>query len=356
MSRATSVIAALLLTADGAAAQPAEPFFARKTVSISIGYTAGGSYDLYGRLVARHLGKHLPGQPAVVAQNMPGAGSLKAANWLYEVAPRDGTALGVIVELAALEQALANSGVQFDAAKFVYIGSRRHQQQHLHAVACGEGAVAGGCPAPRDDDRRHWSGLDRRDRPAAAQRADRHQVQAGQRLSRIERGHAGDGTRRGRGRLLVVGGGQGRQAGLAARTEDQDHSADRATTRRRAAVRAEPRRDRQHCRGQAGACALRQRQLQSGARCLPRPASRRIARRRCATPSRRWSRIRSSSATSAGSTWSSTRFPASVWPSSSPKRSTSPSPYASGPSALSGGSSGGLASRDDTRAIITLPL
>ena len=103
-------------------AQPAEPFFARKTISISIGYTAGGSYDLYGRLVARHLGKHLPGQPAVIAQNMPGAGSLKAANYLYEVAPKDGTALGVIVESAALEQALANPGVQFDAAKFVYIG------------------------------------------------------------------------------------------------------------------------------------------------------------------------------------------------------------------------------------------
>ena len=122
MLRASGVIAALLLIAEGAAAQPAEPFFARKTVSISIGYTAGGSYDLYGRLVARHLGRHLPGQPAVIAQNMPGAGSLKAANWLYEVAPRDGTALGVIVESAALEQALANSGVQFDAAKFVYIG------------------------------------------------------------------------------------------------------------------------------------------------------------------------------------------------------------------------------------------
>jgi tripartite-type tricarboxylate transporter receptor subunit TctC len=122
MLRASGVIAALLLIASGAAAQPAEPFFARKTVSISIGYTAGGSYDLYGRLVARHLGRHLPGQPAVIAQNMPGAGSLKAANWLYEVAPRDGTALGVIVESAALEQALANSGVQFDAAKFVYIG------------------------------------------------------------------------------------------------------------------------------------------------------------------------------------------------------------------------------------------
>jgi tripartite-type tricarboxylate transporter receptor subunit TctC len=119
---ATVAFVAPLVSTLEAAAQPAEPFFARKTITISIGYTAGGSYDLYGRLVARHLGKHLPGQPAVIAQNMPGAGSLKAANYLHDVAPKDGTALGVIVESAALEQALANPGVKYDAAKFAYIG------------------------------------------------------------------------------------------------------------------------------------------------------------------------------------------------------------------------------------------
>jgi tripartite-type tricarboxylate transporter receptor subunit TctC len=117
-----ATIALSLLAAPGAGAQPVEQFFARKTVTITIGYTAGGSYDLYGRMVARHLGKHIPGQPAVIAQNMPGAGSLKAANYLYEVAPKDGTALGVVVESAALEQALANPAVQYDAAKFAYIG------------------------------------------------------------------------------------------------------------------------------------------------------------------------------------------------------------------------------------------
>src|SRR4051812_40060814 len=117
----TLAIAALLAAGD-AAAQPAEQFFARKTVTITIGYTAGGSYDLYGRMVARHLGKHIPGQPTLIAQNMPGAGSLKAANYLYEVAPKDGTALGVVVESAALEQALANPAVQYDAAKFTYVG------------------------------------------------------------------------------------------------------------------------------------------------------------------------------------------------------------------------------------------
>ena len=116
-----AILALLLVVGDGAA-QPAEQFFARKTVTVTIGYTAGGSYDLYGRMIARHLGKHLPGMPTVIAQNMPGAGSLKAANYLYEVAPKDGTALGVVVESAALEQALANPAVQYDAAKFTYLG------------------------------------------------------------------------------------------------------------------------------------------------------------------------------------------------------------------------------------------
>src|SRR5947209_5285494 len=117
---AAAVVA--LALAPAANAQSVEQFFARKTITISIGYTAGGSYDLYGRLVARHLGKHIPGQPTVLAQNMPGAGSLKAANYIYEVAPKDGTALGVVVESAALEQALANPAALYDAAKFTWIG------------------------------------------------------------------------------------------------------------------------------------------------------------------------------------------------------------------------------------------
>ena len=93
---ATLAAALIACSAGAAAAQTVD--FAGKTITIYIGYTAGGSYDLYGRLVARHLGAHLPGRPTVVAENMPGAGSLKAANYLYKVAPRDGTALGVVVE------------------------------------------------------------------------------------------------------------------------------------------------------------------------------------------------------------------------------------------------------------------
>jgi tripartite-type tricarboxylate transporter receptor subunit TctC len=116
------ILAALLLAAGATAASAQSEMFAGKTITIYVGYTAGGSYDLYGRLISRHLSAHLPGHPSVVVQNMPGAGSLKAGNYLYEVAPRDGTALGVIVESAALEQALGNPAAQYDAAKFTYVG------------------------------------------------------------------------------------------------------------------------------------------------------------------------------------------------------------------------------------------
>lgn len=96
--------------------------FARKTITIYIGNTAGGTYDLMGRLVARHLGHFLPGNPTVVAENMPGAGSLRAANHIFNVAPKDGTALGIVTDTIAVEQALRNPAVQFDARKLTWIG------------------------------------------------------------------------------------------------------------------------------------------------------------------------------------------------------------------------------------------
>jgi tripartite-type tricarboxylate transporter receptor subunit TctC len=120
-----------------AAAQTAD--FSRKTINIYIGNTAGGSYDLYGRLVARYLGRFLPGTPNVIAENMPGAGTLKAANFIYSVAPKDGTALGIVSELLALEQALDNPAVKYDARKFNWIGrvassNNIHMQWHTAKV------------------------------------------------------------------------------------------------------------------------------------------------------------------------------------------------------------------------------
>jgi tripartite-type tricarboxylate transporter receptor subunit TctC len=106
----------------GTGVEAQEALLARKTITLTVGYAPGGSYDLYARFVARFLGRHVPGQPAVVVQNMPGAGSLQAANYLYKVAPKDGTAIGVVVETLPMEQALQNPGVQYDADRFTYIG------------------------------------------------------------------------------------------------------------------------------------------------------------------------------------------------------------------------------------------
>ena len=90
-------------------------------MSLVIGYSVGGGYDAYGRLLARHLGKHIPGQPNVLAQNMTGAGSLKAANYIYSVAPKDGLAIGTFSRSLAIAPLLAKA--EFDSTKFTWIGS-----------------------------------------------------------------------------------------------------------------------------------------------------------------------------------------------------------------------------------------
>jgi tripartite-type tricarboxylate transporter receptor subunit TctC len=108
---------------SGAQAQDVAAFFKGRTVNMEIGYSAGGGYDVYGRAVARHLGKHIPGAPTVLPKNMPGAGSLRLANWLYTAAPKDGTEIGTIGRGIAFDPMLGNKNAQFDAAKFTWLGS-----------------------------------------------------------------------------------------------------------------------------------------------------------------------------------------------------------------------------------------
>jgi tripartite-type tricarboxylate transporter receptor subunit TctC len=114
-------LAAVLLAAP-ASAQGVERFYAGKTVTILIGFGPGGSHDYYAHLASRHLGRFIPGHPAIVPENMPGAGSFKAANYLYAVAPRDGTALGIVTQTVALEEAFGSAGVQYKSAAFNWIG------------------------------------------------------------------------------------------------------------------------------------------------------------------------------------------------------------------------------------------
>jgi tripartite-type tricarboxylate transporter receptor subunit TctC len=120
----SAVVGATLLLGSNIASHAAETeaLYKGKTVVIYIGFAPGGSYDYFGRLVGRHIARHLPGNPTVVAQSMPGAGSFTAANYLYARAPRDGTALGIVSQTVAIEEALGTSGVQYKASQFNWIG------------------------------------------------------------------------------------------------------------------------------------------------------------------------------------------------------------------------------------------
>jgi len=106
----------------GSAAAPAQEAFTGKTVTIHVGFGPGGGYDLYARVLARHLGRHLPGHPTVVVANMPGAASIRATNYIANVAPRDGTALGIVAQSIAEEQLLGVAGVSYDVTRLAFIG------------------------------------------------------------------------------------------------------------------------------------------------------------------------------------------------------------------------------------------
>lgn len=113
----------LLLLPGTAVAQSGGDIFAGKALQIIVGLGAGGGYDLWARSLARHIGKHLPGRPAVIVQNMPGAGAIIAANHLYAVAPKDGTVIGIIGRDTPLAPLRGEKAARFDATKFSWIGS-----------------------------------------------------------------------------------------------------------------------------------------------------------------------------------------------------------------------------------------
>src|SRR5689334_23223487 len=120
MRIAAGLVVALLVALVASASAPARAdavakFYAGKSLNLVIGYAPGGGYDLYARTLARHIGRHIPGMPHIVVQNMPGAGSLKAANFLYTIAPRDGTAFGGFSRGAYLDPLLGRgAGAKYE--------------------------------------------------------------------------------------------------------------------------------------------------------------------------------------------------------------------------------------------------
>ncbi len=127
LTRGLLAAAVLMVAASNGRAQSVADFYKGKTVDLYIGYSVGGAYDLYARQLARHMGKHIPGNPTVLPKNMEGAGSLRLANWLYNVGPKDGTAFGIIGRGTGFDPLLGNKAAQFDATKFTWIGSANNE-------------------------------------------------------------------------------------------------------------------------------------------------------------------------------------------------------------------------------------
>ncbi len=116
-------IAACAISASSAFAQNAESFYKGKTISILMGTGPGGSYDLYGRLLATHLGKHIPGNPTIIVEHMPGAGGANAGNFIFSNAPQDGSKILMTHALPLVEKLSGRKNLKFKSEKFNWIGS-----------------------------------------------------------------------------------------------------------------------------------------------------------------------------------------------------------------------------------------
>lgn len=117
-----AMLAAILAASADARAQTPEQFYKGKQIELAIGYPPAGSNDVYARALARHIGKHIPGNPTVVPQNRPGAGSFLALGYVYNVAPKDGTVIGIGAPTAPLDEKLGTQGVRFKSSELNWIG------------------------------------------------------------------------------------------------------------------------------------------------------------------------------------------------------------------------------------------
>jgi tripartite-type tricarboxylate transporter receptor subunit TctC len=118
------IVASLALVAPQAHADDVADFYRGKRINLIVSYGTGGGYDVYARVLSRHMGRHIPGNPNIIIQNMPGAGSLRGANYIYNVAPRDGTVFGTFARnIALIGQLKTNQNIQYDPLKFTWLGS-----------------------------------------------------------------------------------------------------------------------------------------------------------------------------------------------------------------------------------------
>src|SRR5690349_17679227 len=124
IARAVPALVLLFATAAAGRADSVADFYRGRTVD---GYSTGGGYDIYARMLARHMGRFIPGNPTLVPKNMEGAGSLRLTNWLANAAPRDGSVFGTIGRGTAFDPILGQPGAQFTAADFSWLGSMNQE-------------------------------------------------------------------------------------------------------------------------------------------------------------------------------------------------------------------------------------
>ena len=250
-----------------------------------IGYPTGGSNDIYARIVAQHIGKHIPGAPRVIAVNMPGAGSMLAANHLFTVAPRDGSVIASVSQGIPLQAKLGYPEVRYEAGEVQLDRPHGAVDQRHHGLAHRQGDDVQGCAAQRGHAQRHRRGLDGDDLSQRHERAAQDPLQADHGIQGLRRGDAGDAARRGRRPLDHLGGGEGGASGLGAEGAGARARAARHQPPPRTAGRADVGRARRQSRRPRG--DARDHGRQRDRQILFHPARRagRTRRRRCGAPS-----------------------------------------------------------------------
>jgi tripartite-type tricarboxylate transporter receptor subunit TctC len=133
-----SAFLAVVVLPHPASADEAADFYKGKSVTLVVGHETGTGFDIYARTLQRHLGRHIPGNPTVIVQNMVGASGLTSANWLYNVAPKDGTVMATFVNTIPFEPLMGNSAARFEAAKFTWVGNMEES-----VAVCGVTKAAG---------------------------------------------------------------------------------------------------------------------------------------------------------------------------------------------------------------------
>ena len=203
-----AALAALLVLPAAADAQAAPDFYKGRTVTLYVGSSVGGAYDAYGRMVARFIGRHIPGNPTIVVENMEGAAGLQLANWLAQGAPKDGTVFGIISHAIPFVPLLGLPGAVFKGTDFAWLGSASNDVSVCVAwktspVKTFADSFTDGAYRRRDRRGKQRHGAV----PAHSEWGARHKIKDHPRLSRRQRDRSRHGARRGRGalRLRVVG-------------------------------------------------------------------------------------------------------------------------------------------------------